>query len=113
MSHYGHVPQPIGLRGGLRIELRAARRDVCAGAAHGLAKMLRAVEGTPQKSVVLQEAMGLLNLEHFRRGYRTPLSQAGWLVRTDPGSPNSPQQRYRLTPKGQAWLDRFNTLPKP
>lgn len=97
----------------LAAALDAPTMQVTMQVATQVANMLRATETTPQKSAVLQDAMGLSSLEYFRRSYRTPLSQAGWLVRTDPASPNSPQQRYRLTSKGQAWLDTFNTLPKP
>ena len=97
----------------LAASLDAPTMQVTMQVAMQVAAMLQAVEAIPQKSIVMQEAMGLSSADHFRKGYRTPLSQAGWLVRTDPGSPNSPQQRYKLTDKGKAWLDRFNTLPKP
>lgn len=60
----------------------------------------------------LRQAMGLANRDHYRKTYLDPVMAAGWLARILPG-PNSPQQRYRITPKGQAWLDRFNALPKP
>ena len=64
-----------------------------------------------QPREVLQEAMGLANRDHFRKTYLNPVMVAGWLVRTHP-DPNSRLQRYRITPKGQVWLERFNTLPK-
>lgn len=70
------------------------------------------VEG-PQRSKRLQEAMGLRSALHFARAYRAPLLKAGWIAWTNPDSPNSPQQRYRLTPAGKGWLDRFHALPKP
>jgi ATP-dependent DNA helicase RecG len=37
-------------------------------------------------------------------GYLTPLMVQGWLVRTQPWSPNSPTQRYLTTPAGRVWL---------
>jgi hypothetical protein len=78
-----------------------------------VARMLEAVGKQAYKSAVLQRAMGLQSLDHFRRAYRSPLITADWLAMTDPANPNSPQQRYRLTPKGKEWLDHFNALPKP
>lgn len=37
-------------------------------------------------------------------GYLGPLMEQGWLARTQPMSPQSPTQRYLITPAGQAWL---------
>jgi ATP-dependent DNA helicase RecG len=78
-----------------------------------VAAMLGAAGRAPQKSAVLQRTMGLQSLDHFRRAYRIPLVTAQWLAMTNPNSPNDPNQHYTLTPKGQAWLDRFNALPRP
>ena len=49
------------------------------------------------------ELMQLLNLRHlptFRRNYLKPALEAGLLRMTQPDSPNSPTQRYRLTENG-------------
>jgi hypothetical protein len=75
--------------------------------------MLEAAGKQPSKSAVIQKAIGLKDLELFRRRFRMPLVKAQWLAMSDPNSPNSPQQLYALTSQGKAWLDRFNTLPKP
>lgn len=75
-----------------------------------VADMLDAAGLAPRKSAVLQRAMGLQSLDHFRRAYRIPLVAAQWLAMTDPASPNSPHQHYTLTPQGQAWLQRFKAL---
>ena len=77
------------------------------------AAMLAAAGQQAYKSAVLQRAMGLQSLDHFRRTFRIPLVNAQWLAMTDPNSPNNPNQLYQLTPVGRQWLDRFNTLPKP
>lgn len=106
------------LRASLLEELAAAldmptmqvTMQVTMQAAMPVANMLRAAVTTAQKSAVLQEEMGLMNRDHFRKQYLVPLMQAGWLLRTL-SPPNHPQQRYTLTPKSQAWLDRFHTLP--
>ena len=41
----------------------------------------------------------------FRHQVIQPLIQDGWLEMTQPQSPRSPQQKYRLTAQGQALLD--------
>ena len=51
------------------------------------------------------EAMRLLSLSHkptFRQNYLAPALEHGLIERTDPDSPRSPRQRYRLTAKGDA-----------
>jgi len=82
-------------------------------AAMQVASALEAAARAPQKSAALQRAMRLESLDHFRRAYRMPLVAAQWLAMTNPNSPNDPNQHYTLTPRGKAWLDRFNSLPKP
>jgi predicted HTH transcriptional regulator len=52
----------------------------------------------------LQAAVAITHREHFRKAYLEPLVAAGWLERTIPEKPTSPNQRYRLTPAGRAWL---------
>ncbi|MDZ7759081.1 MAG: Fic family protein [Desulfovermiculus sp.] len=54
-----------------------------------------------------QELMNVLNLSHrptFRQNYLNPALEGGWIERTQPDSPRSPTQRYRLTLKGRKWL---------
>lgn len=53
---------------------------------------------------ILQDAMAMKDREHFRKTYLEPLIAAGWMERTKPDKPTSPNQKYRLTEKGQAWL---------
>jgi predicted HTH transcriptional regulator len=53
-------------------------------------------------------AMGELDLTHrptFTRNYLQPALQVGLIEMTQPQSPNSPTQKYRLTPTGSALLD--------
>ncbi len=55
------------------------------------------------------ELMQILGLSHrptFRSNYLNPALKEGWLERTQPDSPRSPTQRYRLTSKGQRWFLR-------
>ena len=77
-----------------------------------VARMLQHAVIAPAKSEELIQAAGLAHRPHFRAQYLVPIMQAGWLVRTHVRS-NHPQQRYRITDLGRAWLDRFNTLSKP
>ncbi len=71
--------------------------------AQQVAKAL-AVATEPVARETLQEAMAMKDREHFRQTYLEPLIAAGWLERTIPDKPTSPNQKYRLTDKGRAWL---------
>lgn len=54
----------------------------------------------------LMQSLGLSHRPTFRRNYLEPALAAGFIKRTQPDSPRSPTQRYRLTVKGR------NTLKK-
>ena len=56
----------------------------------------------------LQAAADITHREHFRKAYLEPLITAGWLERTIPDKPTSPNQKYRITDKGRAWLAARN-----
>lgn len=49
----------------------------------------------------LQIALGLRNKRSFRKLYLDPAIEAGLVEMTDPESPRSPQQKYRLSPQGR------------
>lgn len=49
----------------------------------------------------LQELLGLKGRRNFRTQYLAPALEAGLVEMTNPASPNSPRQRYRLTPLGR------------
>ncbi|WFE69099.1 hypothetical protein P8S54_02030 [Thiomicrospira sp. R3] len=51
---------------------------------------------TPRTRAELQAFCGLHDREHFRKSLLKPLLDAGWLQRTLPDKPNSPNQRYFL-----------------
>ncbi|MBR2940326.1 MAG: hypothetical protein IKC14_03345, partial [Kiritimatiellae bacterium] len=44
----------------------------------------------------LREAVGIRSRIHFSRYYMTPLMEKGMIERTDPDSPKSPRQEYKL-----------------
>lgn len=52
----------------------------------------------------LMQALGLLHRPTFRGNYLNPALEDEWIERTQPDSPRSPTQRYRLTGKGRQWL---------
>jgi Fic family protein len=57
----------------------------------------------PRQTSSATELMQLLELKHrptFRNNYLNPALVLGFIEKTDPGSPRSPTQRYRLTRKG-------------
>lgn len=96
----------------LSVVLSMPTAQVAAQAAAQVAALMQAAAQGDQSSDALMSAAGLTHREHFRKQYLVPIMQGGWLVRTH-AQPNHPQQRYRITPKGQAWLDKFNSLHKP
>jgi Fic family protein len=58
----------------------------------------------PRQTSSAAELMQLLELKHrptFRNNYLNPALALGLIEKTDPGSPRSPTQRYRLTQKGR------------
>ena len=66
-----------------------------------VAKLLAALK--PGELVATEELMRRLGLKHktyFRRNYLKPALSAGLIRMTQPDSPNSPTQRYRLACPG-------------
>ncbi len=52
----------------------------------------------------IQIALGLKDVEHFRKTYLLPAIQAGLIEMAFPDNPRHRNQRYRLTKKGQEVL---------
>ena len=87
------------------IEAAASPTGQATGQATGqVAPALLAYFETPRTTKEIQDALGLRHRETFLDNYLTPMLDAGWLERTIPDKPTSPNQRYRLTEKGRAWL---------
>jgi ATP-dependent DNA helicase RecG len=61
----------------------------------------------PLPRSALQTAAGLRNREHFVNGHLQPLLKAALIEMTLPDKPRSPQQKYRITPKGVQILKKF------
>ena len=64
-----------------------------------------ASSGEPAAAFARETLMERLGLQHrptFRANYLRPALDAGWIEMTQPKSPNSPTQRYRLTTLGRS-----------
>ena len=53
----------------------------------------------------LMQAVGIRDRVSFSRNYLNPAISDGLVEMTQPSSPKSPTQKYRLTVKGQQWLE--------
>mgnify|MGYP003532432736 FL=1 len=67
-----------------------------------VARLLLSLRGMgPMKVSELMEEVGLAHKATFRANYLKPALVAGLIEMTDPDSPKSPAQRYRLTELGK------------
>ena len=66
-------------------------------------RLLAVIQGEMKRSE-LQQALALKHEDHFRDAYLTPALTLGLIEMTVPDRPRSRLQRYRLTPRGQQWL---------
>jgi predicted transcriptional regulator len=57
-----------------------------------------------QKLSEIQKKLGYANRTKFRRSYIDPLLTEGLLEKTDPDTPTSPNQCYRITEAGIQYL---------
>jgi Fic family protein len=71
-----------------------------------VAALIRAIGIGELGSSDSMQALGLSHRPTFRENYLNPALEDEWIERTQPDSPRSPTQRYRLTGKGQRWLQR-------
>lgn len=71
-----------------------------------VAGTIKALAGSELGRAELMTALGLTHRPTFRKNYLDPALHGGWIERTQPDSPRSPTQRYRLTDKGRRWLQR-------
>ena len=93
----------------LKALLDALREAVAADqvgdyAADQVALLIEALGNRELGSMELMKASGLSHRPTFRKNYLNPALAGGWIERTQPDSPRSPTQRYRLTVKGRHWL---------
>ena len=62
-------------------------------------RLLKALAKGPLSAADLMVALGLSHRPTFRKNYLNPALEGGWVERTEPDSPKSPTQKYRLAPK--------------
>jgi hypothetical protein len=70
--------------------------------------LLKAIGESEAGSTIPMKAIGLVYRATFRKNYMDPALDGGWIERTEPDSPRSPSQRYRLTTKGRLLLKNMN-----
>jgi len=75
-----------------------------------VALLIEAIGTDELGSADLLKALGLSHRPTFRENYLNPALQGDWIERTQPDSPRSPTQRYRLTTKGRHWLQSQDDL---
>jgi Fic family protein len=61
-------------------------------------RLMSILEQGEKTGVELMQGLGLRHAPTFRKNYLSPALEAGLVERTQPDSPRSPTQRYRLTP---------------
>ncbi len=69
-------------------------------------KLLHVLSGEMNRQE-LQDVLELKDRIHFRESYINPALKAGVIEMTQPGSPKSPTQKYRLTSKGYEELNKL------
>jgi Fic family protein len=69
-----------------------------------VAVLIRAIGNGELGSNDLMKALSLSHRPTFRENYLNPALEDEWIERTQPDSPRSPTQQYRLTGKGRRWL---------
>ncbi len=72
-------------------------------------RLLLTVRGVMSREELMKK-MGLKDAKHFRQSYLTPALKARLLEMTQPKSPRSPNQRYRLTERGHAFVKQWETI---
>ena len=73
-------------------------------------RLLIALEKGERSAAELMHALNLKSAKNFRATSLTPALDAGFVERTQPDSPRSPAQRYRLTASGKYRL--VDILPR-
>lgn len=71
-------------------------------------RLLNLLRNTQLPAKEIMEKMNLKGRDNFRKSYLMPALSAGLVERVDEASPNSPQQKYRLTDAGIKQLNAKN-----
>lgn len=71
-----------------------------------VAALILAIGTREQSNKELMKTLGISHRPTFRNNYLNPAIKNEWVERTQPESPRSPTQRYRLTAKGRRYLQQ-------
>ncbi len=74
-------------------------------------RIIRVLAGGELGVTALMTALALAHRPTFRKNHLNPAIAGGWVVPTQPDSPRSPTQRYRLTARARRWLDEIGQTP--
>jgi hypothetical protein len=74
-----------------------------------VARIIQARATGEPGSAALMKALDLTHKPTFRANYLDPAREGGWIERTQPDTPRSPTQRYRLSEKGRRRMARGMT----
>ena len=74
----------------------------------GIRRVIYVVDGELNASDIMN-ILDLKHREYFRDTYLLPAIEEGYITFTIPDSPNNPNQKYRLTPKGLTLKAFLNT----
>ena len=80
-----------GLEVPRRFVLELARGDPAV-----VERILALLADGPMKPAAIRKAVGMKSRIHFIRYYIAPMLENGFIARTDPDHPQSPQQGYSL-----------------
>ena len=73
-------------------------------------RLLAVLDGEMPREALMR-ALRLKDPKHFRQCYLMPALEAGWIELTQPDSPRSPTQCYRLTARGAALIENREKGP--
>ena len=71
-----------------------------------VAALIRVIGSGELGRTDLMQALDLSHRPTFRNNYLDPALEGEWSERTQPDSPRSPTQHYRLSGKGKGWLQQ-------
>ena len=73
-------------------------------------RLMQLLQWEPKSPAYLRTTPGITSREYFTKAYLRPLMETGLIKRSDPGHPNSPQQKYALTKDGKRRIERVAPL---
>ena len=96
-------PGPSGRKGRGNTQVTAQVGDqVTQQVTQQVRRLLQAIGDVEVGRVMLMNAVGLKDRVGFKYSYLDPALESGLIEMTQPNSPQSPTQKYRLTAKGRA-----------